>query len=94
MPTPNETISLPFIATGTTTPGNTVDILIDGINTAIITADGSGNWSFTISSLSAGPHQLRAIVIGATEIVNFTVGVVCDQNVDILTKAIREKYGS
>ncbi|GAB4191454.1 MAG: hypothetical protein OHK0022_05180 [Roseiflexaceae bacterium] len=47
--------------TGTAEPGSTVTVFIDGTSVGTTTADGSGNWSFTLSSaLADGSHTVRA----------------------------------
>ncbi len=52
--------------TGTAEANSSVNVSIDGSSVGITTADGSGNWSFAVSSsLSAGPHQVFATATDA-----------------------------
>jgi hypothetical protein len=66
---------------GTAEPGATVTVYVDGVPIGTVTADGSGNWSITISpALSAGTHTFEAKaadaagnVSGASSIVSYMV---------------------
>ncbi len=47
--------------TGTAEANSTVTVNIDGSDVGTVTADGSGNWSYTVgSALSAGSHLVKA----------------------------------
>ncbi len=49
------------VVTGTAEANSTVMVLMDGTSVGTTTADGSGNWSFTVSSaLSEGSHTTKA----------------------------------
>lgn len=50
--------------TGTTAPGTSVSLSIDGASPVIVTADGAGNWSYTASGLTNGNHTISASVVG------------------------------
>ncbi|MCP3145283.1 Ig-like domain-containing protein, partial [Pyxidicoccus xibeiensis] len=44
---------------GTTDPGSTVTVVVDGINVGTATADGTGNWTLTPPTpLAEGPHSV------------------------------------
>ncbi|WP_386071099.1 Ig-like domain-containing protein [Tahibacter sp. UC22_41] len=52
--------SLPTVS-GTAEPGSSVTVIVDGTSRGIATADGAGNWSFTVlTPLSDGPHTAKA----------------------------------
>ena len=53
---------------GTSAPNATVNVILDGTTVATVTADGSGNWTYTPASpLSYGAHTLKATATnGAT----------------------------
>jgi uncharacterized repeat protein (TIGR01451 family) len=53
---------------GTSAPNATVDVILDGTTVTTVTADGSGNWTYTPASpLSYGAHTLKATATnGAT----------------------------
>jgi hypothetical protein len=46
--------------TGTAGAGNVIDVLDGGSSLGTTTADGSGNWTFPVTSLSDGSHSLTA----------------------------------
>jgi hypothetical protein len=46
--------------TGTAEAGATVTLVIDSVNNASTTADGSGNWSVAATTLGSGPHTIAA----------------------------------
>jgi len=52
------------LITGTTDPGDTVKVYVDGNLVATLIGDGSGNWSTTSAPLSDGSHS---VVVTATE---------------------------
>ncbi|WP_083682736.1 DUF4215 domain-containing protein [Archangium sp. Cb G35] len=65
---------------GTASPGATVHVYIDGGTTpaCTATADASGHWTCTLSSVGAGPHSavVTSTIVGATETapaINFTL---------------------
>ncbi|MBI4898207.1 MAG: hypothetical protein HY827_07550, partial [Actinobacteria bacterium] len=66
---------------GTSEPGASVTVYVDGALIGTVTADGSGNWSITISpALSAGTHTFEAKaadaagnVSGSSSIVSYMV---------------------
>ncbi|MBN8738121.1 MAG: hypothetical protein BGP24_02930 [Lysobacterales bacterium 69-70] len=46
---------------GTAEPGSTVSAFVDGTSRGMVTADGAGNWSFTVpTALPDGPHTAKA----------------------------------
>jgi hypothetical protein len=52
---------------GTAEPGSTVTIYVDGVAVGTTVADGSGNYSLTLSSpLSDGPHSVKATATDAS----------------------------
>jgi hypothetical protein len=58
--------SLPTLS-GTAEPGSTVSAFVDGTNRGMVTADGAGNWNFTVpTALSDGPHTAKARASDAT----------------------------
>lgn len=68
------------IVRGTAAPGATVRVYIDGVAVGDATADGSGNWSFALTSgLSGGMHTAAAANVSGTTVgpqgtsVSFTV---------------------
>ncbi|MFL5351103.1 adventurous gliding motility protein AgmC [Archangium sp.] len=60
------------VISGTAEPGSTVTVIIDGKVVGTVTADGSGNWSYTPTTpLSVGPHE---VVASATDEAGNTSG--------------------
>ncbi|WP_395814992.1 adventurous gliding motility protein AgmC [Archangium minus] len=54
------------VITGTAEPHSTVTVIIDGTVVGTVTADGSGNWSYTpTTSLDDGPHTVKATATDA-----------------------------
>jgi YVTN family beta-propeller protein len=47
---------------GTATANTSVNLLLDGNSVGTTSVDGLGDWSLTISNVSAGPHSLEAVV--------------------------------
>ncbi len=50
--------------TGTADPGSSVEIRVDGVLVATVTADAGGNWSYTLSAAQAladGPHTASVL---------------------------------
>ncbi len=45
--------------TGTTEPGNTVTISVDGGTAVNVTVEGDGSWSYTTPTLAAGEHEVE-----------------------------------
>ena len=61
---------------GTTLPGSTVQITVDGGEPVSVVADADGNWSYTPSApLDNGEHTVTAKVDDAEDSVTFTVDV-------------------
>lgn len=54
----------PFVQ-GTATPGLSVRVIADGVINQTVTADGSGNWSATLTGLAFGSHQIVAQQVDA-----------------------------
>ena len=53
-----------FTVSGTASANRTISISVDGDEEATTASDGSGNWSANLSGLSAGDHDIEAIVTG------------------------------
>lgn len=50
----------PFVQGGNAEPGATVRVIVDGVINQTVVADGSGNWSATLTGLTLGSHQIVA----------------------------------
>ena len=50
---------------GQTTPNGLVRIYVDNFAKGYVTADASGNWSFTLSTLSSGSHTIKAELLNS-----------------------------
>lgn len=82
--------------TGTTAPGASVSLSIDGGSAVIIPADGSGNWSYVATGLSNGSHSFSASVVGGSYAYVPNNGIcsgwscisVIDVNTDTVTKSL------
>ncbi|MDN4633256.1 putative Ig domain-containing protein, partial [Sphingomonas sp. PsM26] len=55
----NRVVSLRSV-TGTAEAASTVTVYLDGSSDGTATADGSGNWTHTLTTLTAGSHALKA----------------------------------
>jgi uncharacterized protein YhjY with autotransporter beta-barrel domain len=55
----NRVVSLRSV-TGTAEAASTVTVYLDGASDGTATADGSGNWTHTLTTLTAGSHALKA----------------------------------
>ncbi|PTL79951.1 Ig-like domain-containing protein [Vitiosangium sp. GDMCC 1.1324] len=66
-PTEGTTVKTPTpVISGTAEAGSTVTVIIDGVAVGTVTADGSGNWSYTpTTGLGDGPHTVKATATDA-----------------------------
>jgi outer membrane protein assembly factor BamB len=72
------TVNTPSFSGSGVTAGSTVALFVDGVSAGNVTADGNGNWQYTVpSALSEGTHQIAAGVMtsagAATSTLNFTI---------------------
>ncbi|WP_420810052.1 adventurous gliding motility protein AgmC [Corallococcus macrosporus] len=65
-PANNAVLNVPVVTySGTSEPGSTVTVVVDGVTVGTVEADGAGNWSLPVSdTLADGPHT---VIVTATD---------------------------
>jgi pectate lyase len=89
----NTTIDTTPTLTGAAAAGAVVSISVDGMAVGTATADGSGAWSYTLSTLSVGAHTIVASVgdsFGSTSSSIFTLTIVASS----YTAPVPDGYGA